>query len=192
MHEYKASDVRPLGVEIRSLNNTINRYLSVTRPVSEKDVTGGNLGIIMFLAQNLDREIFPQDIERRCSITRSTSSRVLRLMERKGLIVRQSVERDARLKRIVPTDKALDMADALCENADRMERMMVQGLSDAEVATLRHALDVMHRNLLATVKVGEGSCATPTDEQETPDTAAKKKSESSDNKNGRTISRKGE
>ncbi len=74
--------------------------------------------------------IFPQDVERRFGITRSTSSRVLALMERKGLIVRESVPRDARLKKIVLTDKSRDIAEALRANAVAMEGILLQGLSD--------------------------------------------------------------
>lgn len=63
----------------------------------------------------------------------STSSRVLALMERSGLIVRESVPRDARLKKIVLTDKSRDIAEALRANAVAMEGILLQGLSDDEI-----------------------------------------------------------
>ena len=77
---------KPPSVAIRSLHNVINRYLAVTRPMEVDSLSGGNIDIITFLARHSEREIFPQDVERRFGITRSTSSRVLALMERKGLI----------------------------------------------------------------------------------------------------------
>lgn len=76
---------KPPSVAIRSLHNVINRYLAVTRPMEVESLSGGNIDIITFLARHSEQEIFPQDVERRFGITRSTSSRVLALMERKGL-----------------------------------------------------------------------------------------------------------
>ena len=96
-------------------------------------------------------------MERRFGITRSTSSRVLALMERKGLIVRESVPRDARLKKIVLTDKSRDIAEALRANAVAMEGILLQGLSDDEIREFMHVLDVMQTNLVSTGLIGDES-----------------------------------
>lgn len=125
---------KPPSVAIRSLHNVINRYLAVTRPMEVESLSGGNI-----------------------DITRSTSSRVLALMERKGLIVRESVPRDARLKKIVLTDKSRDIAEALRANAVAMEGILLQGLSDDEIREFMHVLDVMQTNLVSTGLIGDES-----------------------------------
>ena len=61
---------KPPSVAIRSLHNVINRYLAVTRPMEVDSLSGGNIDIITFLARHSEREIFPQDVERRFGITR--------------------------------------------------------------------------------------------------------------------------
>ena len=155
----QAVEQAPLGVLLRRLNNMTARYLTATMPREAREATGGNAEIILYLIRHEDREMFPQDIERRFGITRSTSSRVLGLMERKGLIRRESVERDARLKRIVLTDKARHIEGLLHGNGERMEATMAAGLTDAELATLRHCLDVMMDNLVATGVIGD--CRAP-------------------------------
>ena len=146
---------KPPSVAIRALHNVINRYLYVTRPEQVKDVSGGNIDIIVFLAHHKDEEIFPQDVERRFGVTRSTASRVLALMERKGLIARESVPRDARLKRIVLTDRSRAIAEALRNNAKQMEDKLLERLSDAEIRQLMHTLDVMQTNLVSTGAIGD-------------------------------------
>lgn len=146
---------KPPSVAIRTLHNVINRYLYVTRPEQVKDVSGGNIDIIVFLAHHKDEEIFPQDIERRFGVTRSTASRVLALMERKGLITRESVPRDARLKRIVLTDKSHAIAEALRDNAKQMEDKLLDRLSDAEIRQFMYTLDVMQTNLVSTGAIGD-------------------------------------
>lgn len=146
---------KPPSVAIRSLHNVINRYLVSTRPEQVDGLSGGNIDIIAFLARHSEREIFPQDVERRFGVTRSTSSRVLGLMERKGLIVRESVRRDARLKKIVLTDKSRDIAEALRENAVAMENILLQGLNDDDIRQFMHVLDVMQSNLVETGMIGD-------------------------------------
>lgn len=146
---------KPPSVAIRSLHNVISRYLASTRPEQVDGLSGGNIDIIAFLARHSEREIFPQDVERRFGVTRSTSSRVLGLMERKGLIVRESVRRDARLKKIVLTDKSRDIAEALRENAVAMESILLQGLNDDDIRQFMHVLDVMQSNLVETGMIGD-------------------------------------
>ena len=119
------------------------------------NLIGGIVTFFAFLARHSEREIFPQDVERRFGVTRSTSSRVLGLMERKGLIVRESVRRDARLKKIVLTDKSRDIAEALRENAVAMESILLQGLNDDDIRQFMHVLDVMQSNLVETGMIGD-------------------------------------
>lgn len=148
---------KPPSVVIRALHNVINRYLYVTRPEQVKDVSGGNIDIIVFLDHHEGEEIFPQDVERRFGVTRSTASRVLALMERKGLVARESVPRDARLKRIVLTDKSRAIAKALRSNAKQMENKLLARLSDTEIRQFMHTLDVMQTNLVSTGTIGDES-----------------------------------
>ena len=103
---WRGMEQRILSIEIRAVSKAVDRYLGESMPLSAKGTTGGNAHIIMFLARNRDREIYQHTIEQKFCITRSTASRVLALMEKKGLIARESVAHDARCKRIVLTDKA--------------------------------------------------------------------------------------
>ena len=161
------------SIEIRSLHNMINRYLAVTMPQEARIATGGNTHIIVYLERHRDRDIFQYDIEQRFSITRSTASRVLGLMEKKGLIERRSVDYDARLRKIVLTDKARAIAEALRDNASRMEQVLLGGMSNAEVSQLLDLLDHMKRNLAATGMVG-WECARPGEPGDAQETAGRR------------------
>ncbi|NEG90394.1 MarR family transcriptional regulator [Bifidobacterium aerophilum] len=116
-------------------------------PESARDATGGNAHIILFLARNRDKPIYQHTIEQKFCITRSTASRVLALMEKKGLIVREPVPHDARLKRIVLTDKADGIVADLKANGERTERLLVAGLSPLEQETLRQCIRRMRANI---------------------------------------------
>ena len=148
-------DQHILSIEMRAVTKAVDRYLGESMPLSAKETTGGNAHIIMFLARNRNREIYQHAIEQKFCITRSTASRVLALMEKKGLIARESVAHDARCKRIVLTDKAdaivADKADAIVAdlkaNGERVERLLVEGFSESEKAALRDYVSRMRANI---------------------------------------------
>lgn len=140
-------DQHILSIEMCAVTKAVDRYLGESMPQTARETTGGNAHIIMFLARNRGREIYQHTIEQKFCITRSTASRVLALMEKKGLIARESVEHDARCKRIVLTDKADAIVADLKANGDRVERLLVGGFSDGEKAALRDYVARMRANI---------------------------------------------
>ncbi|MBT1172804.1 MarR family transcriptional regulator [Bifidobacterium sp. MA2] len=140
-------DSHILSFELRALVKAINRHLGETMPESARIATGGNARIIMFLARNRDEDVYQHTIERKFCITRSTASRVLALMEKKGLIARESVAHDARLKKIVLTAKADSIVATLQANGERMERRLVEGFTDEERAALMDYVQRMRANV---------------------------------------------
>src|SRR5690554_4578183 len=105
---------KSIGMEIRSLTNLIKRHIEKSQHFQDIDgISGVNGWIIAYLYQNENRDVFQRDLEERFSITRSTISRVLKIMEQKGLIERQGVDSDARLKKLVLTKKAKDIYQAI-------------------------------------------------------------------------------
>ncbi|WP_082440311.1 MarR family winged helix-turn-helix transcriptional regulator [Bifidobacterium aesculapii] len=157
-----------LSFDLRALVRALGRHLDETMPESARIATGGNARIIMFLACNRDEDIYQHTIERKFCISRSTASRVLALMEKKGLIVRESVAHDARLKRIRLTAKADAIVADLVANGDRVEQRLVEGFTDAEKATLMDYVLRMRANIDAAQREFEaergGSSAAETDD----------------------------
>ncbi len=139
-----------IGRELRTLNNAIRRRVD-NSPVKHKidDVTGTNGWIIGFLADRRDRDIFQRDIEREFGITRSTASKVLILMEKKGLIERVGVPHDARLKKIVLTPKSLELCDLMCRDREETEAALTRGFTDDELARLGEYLERLRKNILS-------------------------------------------
>lgn len=142
-----------VGLELRSLNNMIRRFFEFSSHKKEiETVTGNNGWIIGFLADNPDREIFQRDIEEHFTITRSTASKVLSLMEQKGLVRRMSVLQDARLKKIVLTDKAHDIRKIMLDDREKLENTLMKGFTEDEVELLVNYLTRMKENISNQVK----------------------------------------
>ncbi|WP_236028203.1 MarR family winged helix-turn-helix transcriptional regulator [Bifidobacterium pongonis] len=168
---------KPPSVALRSVHNVINRYLKVTQPDVVDGLSSGNVDIIVYLDHHENEDVFPQDIEQRFGITRSTSCRVLGLMERKGLIAREPVPHDARMKRIVLTEQSRTIATMLRENAESMESVLLQGLDDDDIRRFMHVLDVMQTNLLASGKIGDSRQYPSLDLCDPPDAAGREPGE---------------
>lgn len=88
---WEAPQVIP--AQLRRVNNLIFRKIGqIARTNGVEAVTPMHGWIMEYLYRHSETPVFQRDIEREFSITRSTVTNILQLMERKGYITRQSVE----------------------------------------------------------------------------------------------------
>lgn len=126
-----------IGKELHAVTNIISRCIDELEHLQQAQrMTGTNAWIMGFIARNRDKDIFQKDIEREFSITRSTASKVVSLMAEKGLIERQGVEYDARLKKLVLTDKGNELNEAIRQEIDAFESRLIAGFSDNDLNTM--------------------------------------------------------
>ncbi|HCT91084.1 MAG TPA: MarR family transcriptional regulator [Lachnospiraceae bacterium] len=140
---------RPLlGRMIHDLDNMLCRaMLADGRAAGFDELTVTNGWIVMYLAHNSDREIFQRDIEREFSITRSTVSAVIKLMEQKGYLARVSVMRDARLKKLVLTERGRKFAENMHSRALEKNNHMLENITDEEIRTFLRVIDKIKQNV---------------------------------------------
>ena len=97
-----------IPAQIRRVDNLIFRRINqFARANGVEQATPMHGWIIEYLYRHRDEPVFQRDIEREFSITRSTVTNILQLMERKGYIRRLSVPQDARLKQLVLTEEGV-------------------------------------------------------------------------------------
>ena len=133
--------------ELRSLSHLIYRFIeNLPNKKQIESMTGTNGCIIGYLAENSDHDVFQKDIEKAFGITRSTASKVINLMEQKGLVERQSVSYDARLKKIVMTDKSKSISHLMAEDMTLVENVLTEGFSPDKKALYSY-LKRMKQNL---------------------------------------------
>ncbi len=87
-------------MKIKGISNLIHQELGTNRDT----VHPGTMMQKMFLGYlevHEDQPVFQKDLESAFHIRRSTATGILQIMVRDGLIVREPVEDDARLKRLV-------------------------------------------------------------------------------------------
>ena len=88
-----------------------------------------------------------RDVERGFGLSRSTATGILQLMEKNGLILRESVHNDARLKSLVPTEKAAHLDAQIGESLRRTEQRLTRGLSSAQLTLFLQTAAHMSANL---------------------------------------------
>lgn len=123
-----------LGLEIKKINNKIARKVQNLSSIALADQLTGSNGIILrYIQEHADVNISQKDIEMNFSITRSTASKVLSLMEKKELISRYVDEFDARSKRIMLTVKGEEIANGVKQELQDFEKRLKKGFSEAEL-----------------------------------------------------------
>lgn len=90
--------------------------------------------ILKYLAvETTKRDVFQKDIEKEFRIRKSSVTSVLQLLEKNNYIQRESVKEDARLKKLVLTQKAMDVNASIGDELDKREEKFYHVLSNEEI-----------------------------------------------------------
>lgn len=138
-----------IPAQMRRVNNLISRRINTySRANGVEDVTPMHGWILRYLYNNRGQEIFQRDIEREFSITRSTVTNILQLMERKGYILRESVPQDARLKRLVLTDAGAQAHEKVMLSLHQTDVFIKSLLTEEENEEMLRLLHKLYEGLL--------------------------------------------
>lgn len=109
--------------ELKTLDRLMRKTIEKEFAALEDDdqLTRMHHWIIGYLFREQHKDIFQRDVEAEFKISRSTTSSMLTLMEKKGLIIRQSVPGDARLKKLTLTEKAKQLHKLHINKIDELD-----------------------------------------------------------------------
>ena len=137
-----------VGKTIKILSNYLNRrLLQIPAFKNQTDITPVQ-GMILGFVIEAEDSVFQKDIEQMFTLRRSTVSGVLSSMEESGLITRERVESDARLRKICATEKGKKLHSLIRSELGGIECQITAGLTDAEVTAFLHTAEKIKRNLL--------------------------------------------
>ena len=137
-----------LGFQIRTLSHLVKRTVDQTAFAGEENHPTGVQGwIIGYLYENRGKEVFQRDIQAQFSIRRSTVTGILQLMEKNGLITRSSVERDARLKKLELTPRAVQLHERIGRSVRQVEDRISHCLTPKEKETFIQLCEKIRANL---------------------------------------------
>ena len=139
----------PLGYRIKTLSNLMKRNMDKHFGPQHDRATMMQTWIIGFvqLRDSEGKDTFQKDIEEEFSINRSTTSEMLTLMSKRKLIKCVPVDYDGRLKKIVLTQKSLEIHEWINQTMIQLHEKLTNGLSSEEIEIFMDITDKMIRNL---------------------------------------------
>lgn len=129
------------GHKFRMIHNSIAKIMDNRRAKCEDRLTGVQCATLRFLIDHQEQEVFQKDIESAFSITGATATNILKGMEKRELIRRVATEQDARLKRIIVTDKAFEYNEGIRREVLQMEATLTKGMTEEEKTIFSNLLD---------------------------------------------------
>ncbi len=140
--------VRSVCFEFKVISNLIRREIDNSANKQYLDsLTGTNGWVIGYLIRNEDKDVFQRDLEDEFSIRRSTASTILKRMEKNGLIRREPVDYDARLKRLVLTEKSYEVHSMIMDDITTVEKKLICGLTEEELNAFFKTVGKLKLNL---------------------------------------------
>ena len=136
-----------LGFDIGRINHIISRKMdaAIINAISD-NLTVSQAYVIDFISM-AGKDIFKKDLEKHFDLKRSSISLMLNNMEKNDLIQRVPVAEDARLKKIILTEKALLLNKNISNAIDSIENKLSDSLTLEEINTFYKVLDKIRNNL---------------------------------------------
>ena len=117
-------------------------------PDEPGDLTILQKSILHFiLFETMQRDLYQKDLEKEFKVRRSTASENLRLLEKKGYLYRECAKEDARLKKIIHTEKAVCLRGQLLKSIERTEERIRQGIPEEDLKVFFRVLKQISANL---------------------------------------------
>ena len=129
---------------ISKLSNKLRRRMDT---LSSREHFSGSQGRTLHFLLAQTGDVFQKDIEEEYSIRPSTASEMLKQMEQRGLIRRETVPYDNRLKKVVLTDQALAYRQQVRQELTQLEETLIQGISPEEMEVFFRVVEKMMDNL---------------------------------------------
>ena len=137
-----------IPAQIRRVDNLIFRKINqFARENGVEQATPMHGWIIEYLYRHRDAAVFQRDIEREFSITRSTVTNILQLMERKGYIERRSVPQEAQLKQLVLTEEGIRFHENTIRSFHQTDDYVAGLLTEEENTELLRLLNKLYLGL---------------------------------------------
>ena len=130
---------------IKRLSNGISREMCAA--FGSGMFSGAQGRTLHFLLAHTKIDIFQKDIEEEFGLRPPTATALLKELEQRGLIRKEPVPYDARKKKIVVTEEALQYKDCVLKGLKELDQKLTAGISDEEMQVFFYVTDKMLDNL---------------------------------------------
>jgi len=115
------------------MTRSIDRMCSVYR--ERAGIPASQARVLCFIAvASADHDIYQKDLEEEFAIRASSATGLLQALEQQGFIRREAVSGDARLKKIVLSERGSEIKSRIYEVTNEIQQQLQGNLSDEEIA----------------------------------------------------------
>ena len=123
-----------VGHQVHRIDRSISKLLEMRVKEEGLDEIALMHGwILRYLYEHQDKEIYQKDI--------------IQTLEKKGYICRASVANDARLKKVMLTEKGRENHEKLGEIFQKMDAQLEEGITEEELHAFMHVIDKVYYNM---------------------------------------------
>ncbi len=119
---------------VRSIHNLDKHVLKmINKKLGELDISHVQGLIIIFLFNNMEKEIFQKDLEKEFGLSNPTVTASIKSMGTKSLVVKTKSNDDGRYYTLTLTEKANELAPKCSEIYENLEMLIRQKLNPQEI-----------------------------------------------------------
>lgn len=134
------------GAWINRLAHKVKKRLNAT--LADLGITGVQSRVLHYiLVHSQEGPVYQRDVEGAFDLSRSTTTGILQLLERNGLLNRESVACDARLKRLIPTARAAEIDAQVRDSIREIEGLLMQDIPAEQIQLFLEIAAKMSANL---------------------------------------------
>lgn len=112
---------------------------------NEQGLFSGQQDIVLSLVNNEGMTV--SELAKELNISAATASVSVKRMEKSGFITKKADERDARIARLYPTEKARRAPEIIKSKMDSLESIITEGFTQDEIYQLSDLLDRASQNM---------------------------------------------
>lgn len=139
-----------VGIKIKKVQSLIRKTIHNSDTFKNNEdltnVIGWTIGFIS-RRNAVGVETYQRDVESEFKISRSTATGLLQNMEKLGYLYREVSKVDSRLKRIVLTEKSIELHKKVIMTFEQIEERLLTGFSEVEKEQLFGYLLRLEQNL---------------------------------------------
>lgn len=129
---------------ISKLSNKLRRKIDA---FSSRESFSGSQGRVLHFILAQSSDVFQKDVEEEYSLRPPTATELLKKMEKNGLIYREAMASDARMKRIVVSEKALQYKDMVIADITALEDELTKDIPQNELDIFLKVIEKMLDNI---------------------------------------------
>lgn len=135
---------RSAARSVSKLSNKLRRRIDALS--SKRELSGAQGKVLHFLLTQTE-DVFQKDIEEEYGLRPPSASELLKKMENNGLIRRESLPQDARMKRIIVCEKAMRYRESVLEDLTALEEDLLRGIPEQDQEVFFRVVDQMLENV---------------------------------------------